>query len=806
MDAAELFRQAQSSVNRAREAKSLRREESHESDDHYPRIAHTLTACCRCRQRKTRCDPNIPRCLPCERAGALCEYFDTAKGKIISRTYVIKLQDKVRALETELAQFTEEEGLPQNTEDIVRPGGLVRLSENDETPRFLGPSSGIAMTRLVMEEAKKYTDTRSIRELVPEVRLRRIPITSPTEAPIRKKSYPMISAVPALTLPSRLVTDKLVEVFNQKAVPSTAQYLLPTLHEPTFAVDLQEVYNGNTDPYKNFVLRMVLAISMQKLDTQYAGLADSYYLAAMSFIEAVIRPKDIKTLQCLVLIAQYSMLTPTRTAIYYVIGLATRLCQQLGLTEEKTIVQGLRDGSISPLQVDMRRRLSWIVLSMEFGLAHSMGRPSAFATGQDHVDVGFFEAKDDGYITVDGILPGPVSDKKAVAIHFFKMRLLQTEIKRVLYQKKRKEPQREDHPWYAQMEQKLKDWVDSCPQEPSWSKPWFIGRYNTMIVFLFRPSPQVPNPAVRSAILCYDASAYNVKVQAKQMYSGLIDITWIFLMSSFMAVNTILWTISYPEVRSLHSKEEIEEHIDLALDVIDKCRERWPGTSAASQLYSKLSKACLKSYDVNEGSNPPSSLSANSPSSLTDTNSPSASEHSSTTTGSVAHSQKAVNSSSPPQFSYVFDQLPEPIPAFDYSASLQTGHSGFRSNSIFMNPSSAQSDRRFSYFPPDFTQPPLPDAWVPNAIGTSDTQFAVPAPTSQPMAEEYFMQPPTFSFGEHMFQNAGFDTEMRHGSLSQEQQIELMQTLEKDGLSEIDNFMTLSSQQYNQIKFEPSFQ
>jgi hypothetical protein len=129
---------------------------------------------------------------------------------------VIRLQDKVRALEAELGQYTEEEGFPQNTEDIVRPGGLVRLDEDDETPRFLGPSSGIAMTRLVMEEAKKYTDSRTIRELVPEVRQRRTPVQSPESSAGRKKSYPMISAVPAQTLPSRLVTDKLVEVFNQK--------------------------------------------------------------------------------------------------------------------------------------------------------------------------------------------------------------------------------------------------------------------------------------------------------------------------------------------------------------------------------------------------------------------------------------------------------------------------------------------------------------------------------------------------------------------------------------------------------------
>lgn len=72
------------------------------------------------------------------------------------------------------------------------------------------------MARLVMEEAKKFTDSKSIRDLVPEVRQRRGPIPIPEMASGRQKSYPMISAVPAQTLPSRLVTDKLVEVFNQK--------------------------------------------------------------------------------------------------------------------------------------------------------------------------------------------------------------------------------------------------------------------------------------------------------------------------------------------------------------------------------------------------------------------------------------------------------------------------------------------------------------------------------------------------------------------------------------------------------------
>src|SRR6266487_844232 len=142
-----------------------------------------------------------------------------------------------------------------------------------------------------------------------------------------------------------------------------------------------------------------------------------------------------------------------------------------------------------------------------------------------------------------------------------------------------------------------------------------------MIVTLLRPSPQVPKPSVRSAIMCYDASTANIKSQSRQMATAMVDITWIFLLTVFQALNTILWSVSYPEIRALHSREELEENVELALDIILKCRERWPGTASASELYRKLAKACLKSYDAKEHSHPPSSLSANSPSSLTDANS-----------------------------------------------------------------------------------------------------------------------------------------------------------------------------------------
>ena len=345
-----------------------------------------------------------------------------------------------------------------------------------------------------------------------------------------------------------------------------------------------------------------------------------------------------------------------------------------------------------------------------------------------------------------------------------------------------------------------------------------------MIVMLLRPSPQVPKPSARSAVRCFDASAVNIKSQSKQMTTGTVDITWIFLLTVFQALNTILWSVSYPEIRSAHGREELEELIEMSLDTIKKCRERWPGTAAALELYVKLAKACLRSYDTG-GSHPSSSLSANSPSSLTDTNSPSASEHSSATT---AHSQTSFHSPAP-QFSYVFDQPGEQI-HYDFST-VQAGPPpppSFRSNSIFVGPSSMQTDRRFSYFPPDFTQTQsLPNTWIPNNMpppmhhhphlpGPSH-MHAPPLPPQQGMHhhhhqqqhhphhqqqpmiadQSYFAQSAPYSFGNSTtFGDINYDTHMRQGSLSQEQQIELMQSLETDGLNEIDNFMNLSAAGY----------
>jgi hypothetical protein len=332
-----------------------------------------------------------------------------------------------------------------------------------------------------------------------------------------------------------------------------------------------------------------------------------------------------------------------------------------------------------------------------------------------------------------------------------------------------------------------------------------------MLVMLFRPSPQVSKPSVRGYTICFEASAYNIRAQHKSMDNPTVDITWVFLQSLFMAVNTLLWTISCSEVRSQHAKQEFEELVKLSISVMERCTDRWPGTQSAAELYARLSTACLKAYEgPADASHSSSSLSANSPASL-DANSP-MSEQSNTTATSIANSVSQ-KSEPPPAFGYVFNQSPDNFAATEYHNSLQfPPQPSFRSNSIFVSPSSRPTDRRFSYFPPDFTQQqpepsqqqpqqqPMPPAWDPSNVPSTNSSLSIP--TSSPIQNftpldenQYFIQP-TYNFGPQLYTEQTFEMPDRMGSLSYSQQAELMQDLETDGMSGIDSYLGLAPPNY----------
>jgi hypothetical protein len=128
---------------------------------------------------------------------------------------VVHLQQKVRDLEQQLSDL-ERDDIEPDAEDVMRGAAAVRVQDTDES-KFLGPSSGITITRLVMQLAKQFTESKSISEIVPHARAKSIKATFALEDERpTSKIYPLVSDVAAEELPNRELTNLLVELFYCK--------------------------------------------------------------------------------------------------------------------------------------------------------------------------------------------------------------------------------------------------------------------------------------------------------------------------------------------------------------------------------------------------------------------------------------------------------------------------------------------------------------------------------------------------------------------------------------------------------------
>lgn len=126
------------------------------------------------------------------------------------------MQAKVRELEAEIAR--QEAAMSEvdqpDTGDLVRGVGMVKFDDEKGEPRFVGTSSGITMTRLVIDFAKKHLEKDSVKE----IKDHRNNFRQGQRIGTSGIQIPTPQALPgaAPQLPSREVTDRLVDLFLQK--------------------------------------------------------------------------------------------------------------------------------------------------------------------------------------------------------------------------------------------------------------------------------------------------------------------------------------------------------------------------------------------------------------------------------------------------------------------------------------------------------------------------------------------------------------------------------------------------------------
>jgi hypothetical protein len=324
-----------------------------------------------------------------------------------------------------------------------------------------------------------------------------------------------------------------------------------------------------------------------------------------------------------------------------------------------------------------------------------------------------------------------------------------------------------------------------------------------MVCLLYRPSPQIPRPSVRAAVLCFDACKYNIYMTEKQIKTQSVDITWIFTQAIFMAVNVMLWSLSYSEVRRNHSREEVEGHLRVALESIEMASTRWPGVASALGLYQNLIGACMRIYDK-DGDIP---IAAGSPSDSASVVSSSIDEgmNRSRTTSPASASTASVRTPSesvPPPFGY----LP---------ANQNQNHYNF--NTTMTSASSPQPlpqpyiDTRtklsidnmptFNY-PPTTQFTPLPTTfaelphWNPAFTMPPQETFSMNGmqPVPSPIYNESYAAHQGYPVTDYLYPQWSQEGVGRGMGLNQEQQMQLMQDFEANEIGKIEQMIQQSHQ------------
>ena len=457
----------------------------------------------------------------------------------------------------------------EKLDKLVSDVGMVSVQGTSES-RYLGSTSGISFARVVFAAVKSsVSHTPSERGGTKSKQLASESAsgggTSMRDSFFGLHTKPAIKPAP---FPEKTVGQRLVELYFEHANPQ-----IPVLHRGEFMSLFERVYATDAkkrSPRELYLLNIVFAIGSgiimdsanidqnvsatesamdaeppskkrQRTKTQQHQ-PEEYHSSAVVHLESFLGSSPtaegggggLEELQAVLLLAGLALLRPVAPGLWYIIGVAVRLAVDLGLHFEEIDdrldsqaafgeSQGTKAAGRKQWTRDLRRRLWWCVYTFDRLVSTCVGRP--FGITDQVVTTEFPSLLDDKYITTNGFLrppPGSVLPSyKLVAHHYFRLRLLQSEILQVLQHRQAESARmmganRENayihknlaspflqtfssfREWRSDVDRRLWDWKESAPKQFETGvafTPLFLElNYWQAIIMLYRQSLAVPEP------------------------------------------------------------------------------------------------------------------------------------------------------------------------------------------------------------------------------------------------------------------------------------------------------------------------
>ncbi|KAH8901451.1 hypothetical protein GQ53DRAFT_790027 [Thozetella sp. PMI_491] len=558
-------------------------------------------ACARCQKRKIRCDGQYPTCNNCKKASATCTDGDSLRLRDVPREddeTAADLRKRISFLESVLreqlpsydisrdntrAQATETplagSGGPRpwiqtGSNALSHEIGLVSVG-NSSAPRYLGPSSGYFLSRMLIRSSSSAPDRNPSRAADPHATQGRLP------------------------LPDQRRAHQLCNAFFDTIAP---QY--PILHRPSFMQILDSLYRDNRpsdgpDDAAVFQVNMVLAIGATILShrLKLSLPAESYCLSAMDHFNNINFENSLPGLQCLLLLLIFTMYNPhVRLNAWYLNYQCIAVLLDLGLQRNITTSSG-----ISLLEQEMRTRLFWVVFSMDRTIATIMGRPIGLR--DEACELRLPQLIDDQDLsdtfpsaTVEAE-PGAAS-YMSFALHFFKLARLNSEIKYVANSIVRDTPLyaypvvADIQQWQGTVAQQLDEWAGEIPESTK-ENAYMVAicrlQYYSLLILLTRPSPAIPNPSIESLKRCYDSCRSCVHLFNRMYRDDMLIYSWTTFHSLLLSTVTMLYCIrTVPTIACQIEPDALVADVGISLSVLSAAGEHWPGAKRSRDMLEDL--------------------------------------------------------------------------------------------------------------------------------------------------------------------------------------------------------------------------
>ncbi|EON68571.1 hypothetical protein W97_07829 [Coniosporium apollinis CBS 100218] len=574
-------------------------------------------------------------------------------------------------------------------------------------PRYLGSTSGISFARVVFAAVKSSvsgnnSERGSVRGTKSVAAAPAAGGTSMRDSFFGLHTKPTIRQAP---FPDEELGRKLVDLYFEHANPQ-----IPILHRPEFMKMFMRVYVSDErtrTARESYMLNIVFAIGAgiimgsskaqspshdsfppsnkkRRVSRSEQHQAEEYHASAIFHLESFLssgpaadRPDGfgggLEELQAVLLLAGFALLRPVAPGLWYIVGVAVRLGVDLGLhyedgvdiddtpSDDAPIDRMKGSSSSTPTKIDarergrrewvrdLRRRLWWCVYSLDRLVSTCVGRP--FGITDQVVTTEFPSLLDDNYITTGGFLePLSGSEKpsyKFVSHHYFRLRLLQSEILQVLQHRQAQQARANGanegnqfmhtklpspflqnfssfRQWRQDIDRRLWEWIQSAPNQLETGvqfSPLFLElNYWQAVITLYRQSLAVPAGLV-GELRCANEdvsspSMVNIEEQEDEEYiflkvaeAGqkvlklyrqlhrvhLVNYTFLATHHLFMAGISFLYAIWHsPVVRSHLSLDEVDFTVLAATSVLSDLIEKCPPAEACRDAFDRMSKATIQ--------------------------------------------------------------------------------------------------------------------------------------------------------------------------------------------------------------------